>query len=168
MKEITTENLRLHTWNSKLLQQAIHDPQQLSIDLGLYIGEGFPNEDERKDLFPFLLESLQKGNDAHWYGGLVIHQEDAAIIGCAGFLSPPDVNGSIEIGYGIVPAYQRRGFATEIARALIKWSFEFSDVKSVTAAPSSSNAPSIRVMEKLGMQKTGFCQGLVNWVLKKE
>ncbi|WP_369125201.1 GNAT family N-acetyltransferase [Alicyclobacillus fastidiosus] len=39
-------------------------------------------------------------------------------------LSPPDQQGNVEIGYDIIPEYQGRGYATEMAKAFIRWTFE--------------------------------------------
>jgi RimJ/RimL family protein N-acetyltransferase len=37
-----------------------------------------------------------------------------SIVGAIGFKSPPDSNCSVEIGYGIIPSQQERGFAVEL------------------------------------------------------
>ena len=42
------------------------------------------------------------------------------IVGMIGFKSPPDSNGSVEIGYGIVPSRQGQGFATQAVDLLVK------------------------------------------------
>ena len=58
-----------------------------------------------------------------------------------------------EIGWVIRPAYQRHGYATEAARAMLKYGFETLGLRRVVAACDSRNVASYRVMEKLGMQR---------------
>ncbi len=55
---------------------------------------------------------------AQWFGGVIIQSEDNTIVGCAGFLGPPNDDGFVKIGFGVVPEYQGNGFATEIAQSL--------------------------------------------------
>ncbi len=49
-------------------------------------------------------------------------------------------------------AYQRRGYATEAARALIAFAFGTLQLRRIVATTESSNLPSRRVMEHLGMR----------------
>lgn len=61
---------------------------------------------------------------------------------------------STEFGlfYAIVPAHQRRGYATEAARALIGYAFDELQLKRVVATTTYDNTASIGVMQKLGMR----------------
>ncbi len=58
-----------------------------------------------------------------------------------------------EIGWVISPAYQRHGYATEAAAALLKYGFETLGLQRIVAACDSRNIASYRVMEKLGMRR---------------
>lgn len=58
-----------------------------------------------------------------------------------------------EIGYILDPAYAGQGFATEIARALLRIAFEVAGVRRVTAGCYADNAGSVRVLEKIGMRR---------------
>lgn len=57
------------------------------------------------------------------------------------------------IGYMIDPAHAGRGYATEIASALLSLAFEELGVHRVTAGCFADNVASWRVMEKLGMRR---------------
>lgn len=57
----------------------------------------------------------------------------------------------VELGYRLRRAAWGRGFATEGARALIRWGFLELGVQRVTADTMSVNAKSRRVMEKAGL-----------------
>ena len=79
--------------------------------------------------------------------------ERPALIGVAGFVSPPTSDGVVEIGYAIAAEHQRRGYATEAVAALLARAFTDSEVRVVVATTYSTLLPSIRVL-----QKTGFVE----------
>lgn len=57
------------------------------------------------------------------------------------------------IGWGLDPAHQGRGYATEGARELVRICFEDLGLRRVTAGAFADNAPSLRVMDRLGMRR---------------
>jgi [ribosomal protein S5]-alanine N-acetyltransferase len=61
-----------------------------------------------------------------------------------------------EIGWVFHPAHQRRGYATEAARALLRHSFEVMRLHRIVATCQPENPASWRVMEKLGMRREGW------------
>ncbi|MBI2605972.1 MAG: GNAT family N-acetyltransferase [Deltaproteobacteria bacterium] len=63
------------------------------------------------------------------------------------------------LGWAINPDYQRKGYATEAAQALIRCGFQELGLVVIYATCDTRNLPSIRVMEKLGMKRTGFIKG---------
>lgn len=74
----------------------------------------------------------------------------AALIGIAGFVGPPTSDGVVEIGYAILPDYQRRGYATEAVHALIRQAFADASVQRITATTYQMLEPSIGVLKKTG------------------
>jgi RimJ/RimL family protein N-acetyltransferase len=56
-----------------------------------------------------------------------------------------------EIGWSLSPAHQGRGYVTEAAVELVRICVEDLGVRRVTAHAFADNAPSLRVMDKLGM-----------------
>lgn len=54
--------------------------------------------------------------------------------------------------YALSPAYQRQGYATEAAQALIKYAFTELRLKRIVATTTYENAASIAVMRKVGMR----------------
>lgn len=49
-----------------------------------------------------------------------------------------DANGVIEIGYSVLPEWQRRGYAREIVKALLTHAYTIEDVTKVIAQLGSS------------------------------
>jgi RimJ/RimL family protein N-acetyltransferase len=73
-----------------------------------------------------------------------------SLIGIAGFVGPPTSDGVVEIGYAILPDYQRQGYATEAVNALINHAFADPRVRRITATTYETLAPSIGVLRKTG------------------
>jgi RimJ/RimL family protein N-acetyltransferase len=84
----------------------------------------------------------------------VIDPESRSVIGSGGFKGPPDRDGVAEIAYAIVPSFERRGYATEVARALIDYCFE-NGARKVRAhtlpMPNASN----RILTRCGFDFVG-------------
>ena len=57
----------------------------------------------------------------------------------------------VEIGWRLAREQQGRGYATEAARATLAYGFNQLGLDEIVAFTVPNNAPSIRVMEKLGM-----------------
>lgn len=55
----------------------------------------------------------------------------------------------VEIGWHIVPAHQRRGYATEAARACLAWAFQHTEADRVVSFMTATNLASRRVAEKI-------------------
>ncbi|MER3554597.1 MAG: hypothetical protein C4331_09685 [Meiothermus sp.] len=72
-----------------------------------------------------------------------------------GFKSLPNESGTIELGYGANPAYQGRGYASEIAKALVDWAWTQPNVRRILADCRPDNLASIWVLEKTGFVRTG-------------
>ena len=58
-----------------------------------------------------------------------------------------------EIGYTVAPAHQGRGYACEAAEAALECLFTALKKHRVTASVDPENAPSVRLLEKLGMRR---------------
>ncbi len=61
---------------------------------------------------------------------------------------------AVELGFGIHESYRNAGYATEAAGALVDWALQQASVDEVTAQCERSNAASIRVLEKAGMERS--------------
>jgi RimJ/RimL family protein N-acetyltransferase len=60
-----------------------------------------------------------------------------------------------DIGWRLVPAYWGQGLATEAAQACLHYAWEVLGLEEVRSVAPLANAPSIRVMERLGMRRLG-------------
>ena len=93
----------------------------------------------------------------------MIEGESKTVVGDIGFLGAPGADGSVEIGYSVIPDRRGRGYATEAARALVDWALRQPEVTTVVAGCDNDNVPSIRTLERLGFVRTGEADGQVRW-----
>ena len=95
------------------------------------------------------------------YAWTIRTQEDDVFIGEAGMsLYTPRYRRS-DIFYNLVPAYWGRGYATEVARALVQFGFDTLHLHRIEAGAATENIASVRVLEKIGMT----CEGIGRKVL---
>ena len=106
-------------------------------------------------LFPLIIEQLEEDPHAGVWGGTLIERRSNFAVGQMGLKGPPDEQGRVEVGYGVNPSLQGRGFATEMLGALVAWAVEQPKVDKVTAECLTSNAGSIRVLEKANFERVG-------------
>ncbi len=106
---------------------------------------------------PVWLEQLRaaKSADVWAHGFAVLHRESGTVIGSAGFKGPPDADGMAEIAYGIVPKFEKQGFATEVAGALVEFALRDERVRVIRAHTMNRDNASGRVLEKNGFESIG-------------
>ena len=81
--------------------------------------------------------------------------ETNELIGRVYIHSKYDLNGEVEIGYGINENHRNKGYATEAAKAIVQFAFEQAEQEELVATISAENIASRRVIEKLGFTYCG-------------
>ena len=114
------------------------------------------------------LEKLKKDNSLLGWGvWLVIDNQTNNVIGDIGFKGKPDLDRSVEVGYGMTSSEQNKGYATEALRSIIEWAFNSNLVNKIMAECHVDNTPSIKVLEKLNMKKLKTDNSMLYWQLNK-
>ncbi|MBO4887200.1 MAG: GNAT family N-acetyltransferase [Firmicutes bacterium] len=116
-------------------------------------------DDETDDILKMAYQEMLQGSLTHpdqweWYAIWMIERKDGTKIGDLCFKGLND-DGSVEIGYGILEAYQNRGYATEAVGAAVSWALCQPGVTRVDAETEPDNKASGRVLEKCGFIPTG-------------
>lgn len=81
---------------------------------------------------------------------------DGTFLGFCGLKPGPDdtpIQGGVEIGWRLAHAYWGHGYVHEAARACIAWLWSNTDEAQLWAITTPGNVRSLRVMERLGMQR---------------
>jgi ribosomal-protein-alanine N-acetyltransferase len=153
---LSTARLDLIPLNRHPLQMVPDKPEELERDLGCPVSRDIVTGTVRRAI-RFKLEKMTRVDNAlwDWYTyWLVVVRDSPFGAGLFGFKGFPDRNGEAEIGYGIDPAFQGRGYSTEAVIALIGWAFEEPACRAVVARDVlRSNLASQRVLAKAGMKE---------------
>ncbi|ANX11750.1 GNAT family N-acetyltransferase [Fictibacillus arsenicus] len=102
-----------------------------------------------------------------WGVWFVIEKETGRIIGDTGFKGKP-VDQTVEIGYGIIPSAQGRGYATEAVNGIIDRALSTNLVSNVVAECLDDNIASVKVLEKLGFERTGTDENMLKWKISHQ
>jgi RimJ/RimL family protein N-acetyltransferase len=152
---IRTQNLILAPHLPRHLRALLRGPDEFENVAGLRAAGGIREQIlEASADFKARVQTA-KQSDPWQFGFAVIHKIDNVLIGTGGFPGPPDSEGVAEIAYGIAPAYQGRGYATEVANALCEFVAQDPRVKKIRAHTLPETNASTRVLEKCGFKKTG-------------
>jgi ribosomal-protein-alanine N-acetyltransferase len=152
---IQTENLIMAPHLPRHLRALLRGPQEYENVAGLRFADGI--RDQLVSASSGFLTRLEKAKAADpWeFGFAVIHKIDNKLIGLCGFTGPPDSNGVAEIAYGIAPAYQGKGHATEVANALVDFASRDPRARTIRAHTLTQTNASSRVLEKCDFKKVG-------------
>src|SRR6185503_3884520 len=155
---LETARLSLVPSTPEQLLALIEEPRRFEQLMGLPGGDELSGFYRSGEVSPQWLAALRKASgrepDPWRHGFFVVHRELARVIGAAGYKGAPDADGSVEIAYGIVPAYEGQGYATEAAAALVTYAFGHG-AKQVRAQTLPVANASTHVLTKNGFQHVG-------------
>ncbi len=158
---IETTRLRLIPATVALARAELGDRDGFGRMLGADVPANWPPE-SAADALPLFLEWLEAAPDrVGWFGWYALARDlgevSPVLIGSGGFLGPPR-DGAVEIGYSVLPQYQRRGYATEMVGALVRWSLGQTGVTRVVAETELANPASERVLANAGFAAAGHAR----------
>jgi ribosomal-protein-alanine N-acetyltransferase len=135
--------------------------------VGARIPDEWPDE-ELRGLVSLYTGWLRGDPSVVGYGPwMVIARDEKAVVGSAGFVGKPDEERTIELGFGTHPDYRNRGYASEAARTLVAWALGQPGVERVIAKCDPKNLASVRVLEKIAMNRVGHADGQLLWEIAK-
>jgi [ribosomal protein S5]-alanine N-acetyltransferase len=85
----------------------------------------------------------------------VAERDGGEVIGVAGLVLVEMTGPEVEVVYELVRDAWGRGIATEVGRACLDVGFGALGLERVVALSYPQNAPSVRVMQKIGMRDDG-------------
>jgi [ribosomal protein S5]-alanine N-acetyltransferase len=170
MAEITTHRLRLLALTQEQLKLYLTAPHDLEVELGFTLAPIDPAGPVHRAITIKLSKMAQAPESEHlWYTyWLIVPHQAPYGAGMIGFKGIPNLLGEAEIGYGIEPAYQRKGYMTEAVRLLVEWAFQSGRCQAVIAETLPDNLPSQRVLQKVGMRQYGNVDEMLLWRIDKE
>ena len=165
---ILTRRLRLIPLGQNQLELILQDIESFEKSLNITMMHPLITDRVRRAI-TMKIAKMQKADASQhdWltYCLILIKDENVGA-GLLGFKSFPDERGATEIGYGIDPAYQGKGYMSEAIRALIDWAFTHPFCKVITAT-EVENPASKRLLERLGAQLVNVSEHSTSWEIRK-
>lgn len=156
--------MRLIPASPDLLTAVLAGPAALGNKLGVDIGPGWPQSmgtfataNEFLKLFP---------EQVLWSTYFFLDDRATVLLGSGGFKGEP-VDGSVEIGYEVVPCWRGQGVATRAVTGLIDIAQASREVRVVTAETAGNENASVGVLRKVGFTRVGAIakpQSLETWI----
>lgn len=110
---------------------------------------------DRTSIARFMAANEKMAQDGSGARLAIERTSDQVFLGWCTFNSwNPDFR-SASLGYILKEAAWGQGYATEAARALLRWAFDTLDLNRVQAETDTRNGASARVLEKLGFVREG-------------
>lgn len=135
--------------------------------LGIKCGNGWPDADVLETL-PKIIKNLSEVDAPTGFESwMIIKKDTLTIIGDAGFKGFNHQAQNADIGYGIIMAERRQGYAEEAVTALINWAFSNEIVKEITARCLIPNINSISLLQKLKFIELKRESQMIYWSLPK-
>ncbi len=121
-----------------------------------FIGDRNVKTEEQAKLY--LENGPIKSYSEHGYGLCLVEEKDSRnAIGMCGIVNRHHLDHP-DIGFAFLPAYQRKGYAFEVASATLAYAKEQLGISQISAISQGNNSRSIRLIEQIGLRfiKT-FC-----------
>ncbi len=143
------------------LAAELEGPDRLGVLLGAEVPPSWPPGEYDRFAIAYFRDRLTAGGDAvvPWYVWYAIQPaavgSPATLVACGGYFGPPSADGTVEIGYSVVPECRRHGYATEIVQALAMRAFAVPEVRRILAETDVENVASIGVLTRCGFRRMG-------------
>src|SRR4051795_7131318 len=99
--------------------------------------------------------SIETPEDQPWVTGILVDDETGEVVGGAGFHAAPEEDGMVEVGYGIDPAYRRRGYARAALLLMIERARSEPSASVFRVTVSPDNAASLGLVAQLPFVAVG-------------
>jgi [ribosomal protein S5]-alanine N-acetyltransferase len=169
--EALVKGLVLETLRLALRKYTLADVPALEAVIGDPIAmEFYPSAYDRQGVEDWIRRSLERyERDGHGLWAMLLKGSNELIGDCGCTLQEVEGQNHMEIGYHVRRDLWGRGYATEAARACMKYAFEKIGAQRVISMIRPENLRSIRVAEKNGMilEKVVFWRGYDHCIYAK-
>jgi RimJ/RimL family protein N-acetyltransferase len=157
------EDNPIHTKDLSLYTVFASEYELLEADYAhpkLWLDRGFSDPYKyflnNRNPIPYRINQVRKNPEsAKYLLRVAVLKQNMVVVGSAGFHKLPDENGMIEIGFGVDPAFQYKGFGKQILRGMWGWVANEPRVKILRYTVSPENLVSQHIIKKLGFHLVG-------------
>lgn len=152
---LTLDQLRLH----------VADSTQLEASLRLVKGHRKVVEPLLSVIVHFTVPRLRDPARDPLYNTvwIAIDRQKQQIVADAKFKGEPDETGTVEIGYGTYPAFQRQGYMAEMVGNMVRWASQQPGVLRVVADTDAENVGSQKVLAANGFRLFDQIEDMLWW-----
>lgn len=152
----------------------LESAEALGMLLGVEVDPAWPPELYDRPAVEWNLRLLEADPESAgwgaWYIGLPREGLLTLLVGVGGYKGKPTPEGTVEIGYEVLPTHRRRGYAASAAAQLVARAFRDPRVRCVLAETLPDLTASIGVLEKNGfvLRGEGSEPGVIRYGLERE
>jgi RimJ/RimL family protein N-acetyltransferase len=128
----------------------------LQSDLGVMRYWSYPAWTERRQAEERLALIYRQLREEDLYIWVIADRDSDRMIGNAALFALNREQKHAEIGYSLMPSLQGRGLAQEAVRLVLAFAFDVLGLERIEADIDPRNAPSCRLVERLGFQREGY------------
>jgi RimJ/RimL family protein N-acetyltransferase/uncharacterized damage-inducible protein DinB len=151
--ELRSPRLRLVAATPELVTADLAGQSALGQQLHATVLSSWPPEYYDESAMRWTLAQLEDPAQHGWSSFYLL--ADGTLVGLCGYKGPPDPTGTVEIGYGLAPEMQGKGYASEAVNALVDHALTIPQVRRIIAETLPALGPSIRVLERTGFRLIG-------------
>ena len=137
------------------LARELADPEAFERKAGVTLGE----------VVALVRETVTQGEEyraegtapPRW-GGYLAADDQKRVVGTCAYKGSPDEESAVEIAYFTFPPYERRGYATAMARALMDKAVKSREVRRIRAHTLPEDNASSRLLRRLGFEYAGLAE----------
>lgn len=167
MPYVKTCRLTLCTFTVDMMKAALSNKKDLEQLTAYQVADEYPL-DVYKEILPYKIDLFTQHPNENEWEGIIIHTENHTIIGDMGFRRSTKDTAEFELGYSIVPSYRGHGYATEMAKEMVKWGLSQPGIERIIAGCDNDNFASIHVLEKAGLNRIEEKDNKIYWSISKE
>lgn len=151
---LATPRLELTAATLEHVCAELEAPERLAALLHAQVEPGWPPGEYDREAQEFFRDRLKAGglSVVGWLGWYAVRR-GGELIGAGGYVGGPDEAGEVEIGFSVMPAWRGRGYATEMAQALVAKAFADRRVQKVIAHTARVNPASAKALAKCGFHE---------------
>ena len=123
---IESPRLYLAAATEALIRADLEGPAALAAGLGVAPPEDWPPALHSRPVLEAVALQLRDRAEMGWHVWYLVGREaHEGLVGVAGFEGRPDADGSVELAYSVLPAFQNRGYASEAVARLVQCLWHF-------------------------------------------
>lgn len=130
-------------------------------EITYYDGRAAASTDEALAMLQRIGQDVARGESLHW--GVFLNDTDVCVGTCGFYRGFADRTG--EIGYVLHERYRGTGLMTAAVTRMIAYGFGALGLDRIVADVAPDNAPSIRLLERLGFRREGEVDGHLRYGL---